>query len=190
MNLKTIQSIPLRLKPLTNKKLPKIIEVRGEVVMNKKTFLALNKEQAKQNLPLFANPRNVAAGSIRQLDPQITKSRRLDCLVFELMTDLGQKTHQEVHQILADLGFKTSPYNEVCADLKAVDKYLKKWELKRKSLAYETDGVVLVVNDIEQERILGNVGKTDRWMIAYKFPAETTTTKVLDIEIQVGELVL
>ncbi len=186
MNLKTIQSIPLRLKSLANKKLPKIIEVRGEVVMNKKTFLALNKEQAKQNLPLFANPRNVAAGSIRQLDPQITKSRRLDCLVFELMTDLGQKTHQEVHQILADLGFKTSPYNEVCADLKAVDKYLKKWELKRKSLAYETDGVVLVVDDIEQERILGNVGKTDRWMIAYKFPAETTTTKVLDIEIQVG----
>ncbi len=186
MNLKTIQSIPLRLKPLKNKTLPKIIEVRGEVVMNKKTFLALNKEQEKLNLPLFANPRNVAAGSIRQLDPQITKSRRLDCLVFELMTDLGQKTHEEVHKILAELGFKTSPYNEVCVDLKAVDKYLKKWEKKRKTLAYETDGVVLVVNDIEQEKILGKVGKTDRWMIAYKFPAETTTTKVLDIEIQVG----
>lgn len=186
MNLKTIESIPLRLKPLKNKILPKIVEVRGEVVMNKKIFLALNKQQAELDLPIFANPRNVAAGSIRQLDPKITKARKLDCLVFELMTDLGQKTHQEVHQILADLGFKTSPYNEVCTDLQEVSKYLKKWETKRKSLDYETDGVVVVVNDIEQEKILGNVGKADRWMIAYKFPAETTSTKVLDIEIQVG----
>lgn len=186
MNLKAINSIPLRLKTLANKTLPKIIEVRGEVVMDKKVFQALNKQQSKLNLPLFANPRNVAAGSIRQLDPQITKNRKLDCLVFELMTDLGQKTHQEVHQILADLGFKTSPYNEVCQDLKAVNKYLQKWEKKRKTLAYDTDGVVVVVNDIAQEKILGSVGKADRWMIAYKFPAETSTTKVLDIEIQVG----
>ena len=186
VNLKTIQSIPLRLKTLKNKALPKIIEVRGEVVMNKKIFLALNKKQTKLGLPIFANPRNVAAGSIRQLDPKITKDRQLDCMVFELMTDLGQKTHQDVHRILAELGFKTSPYNEVCSDLNEVSKYLKKWEIKRKSLDYETDGVVVVVNDIEQEKILGNVGKADRWMIAYKFPAETTSTKVLDIEIQVG----
>src|SRR3989339_22986 len=186
MNLKTIESIPLRLKPLANKILPKIIEVRGEVVMTKKVFQALNQAQAKQNLPLFANPRNVAAGSIRQLDPQITRNRKLDCLVFELITDLGQKTHQEVHQLLADLGFKTSPYNEVCRDLKSVNKYLQKWEKKRKALAYDTDGVVVVVNDINQEKILGSVGKADRWMIAYKFPAETTTTKVLAIEVQVG----
>ena len=186
MNLKTIESIPLRLKPLANKILPKLLEVRGEVVMTKKVFQALNQTQAKQNLPLFANPRNVAAGSIRQLDPQITSSRKLDCLVFELMTDLGQKTHQEVHQLLADLGFKTSPYNEVCRDLKSVNKYLQKWEKKRKALAYDTDGVVVVVNDINQEKILGSVGKADRWMIAYKFPAETTTTIVLAIEVQVG----
>lgn len=186
MNLKTINSIPLKLKNLPNKILPKIIEVRGEVVMDKKVFQALNKQQLKLNLPNFANPRNVAAGSIRQLDPQITKSRHLDCLVFELMTDLGQKTHQEVHQLLAHLGFKTSPYNEVCQDLASVNKYLQKWEKKRKTLAYDTDGVVVVVNDVPQEKILGSVGKADRWMIAYKFPAETTTTKVLDIEIQVG----
>lgn len=186
MNLKTINSIPLQLRPLKNKVLPKIIEVRGEVVMDKKIFQALNKQQAKLNLPVFANPRNVAAGSIRQLDPQVTKSRKLDCLVFELMTDLGQKTHEEVHNILADLGFKTSPYNEVCQDLASVNKYLQKWEKKRKTLAYDTDGVVVVVNDKLQEKILGNVGKADRWMIAYKFPAENTTTKVLDIEVQVG----
>ncbi len=186
MNLKTIESIPLRLKPLANKILPKIIEVRGEVVMDKKVFADLNKLQIKNNLPLFANPRNVAAGSIRQLDPQITKNRKLDCLVFELMTDLGQKTHQEVHQLLTDLGFKTSPYNEVCQDLKAVNKYLQKWEKKRKTLAYDTDGVVVVVNDVSQEKVLGSVGKADRWMIAYKFPAEQVATKVLDIEVQVG----
>lgn len=186
MNLKTINSIPLRLKNLPNKILPKIIEVRGEVVMDKKIFQDLNKQQAKLNLPLFANPRNVAAGSIRQLDPQITKSRKLDCLVFELMTDLGQKTHEEVHKILADLGFKTSTYNELCQDLVHVNKYLQKWEKKRKALAYDTDGVVVVVNDLAQEKVLGSVGKADRWMIAYKFPAETTTTKVLDIEVQVG----
>ena len=186
MNLKTINSIPLKLRPLKNIVLPKIVEVRGEVVMNKKVFADLNKLQIKNNLPLFANPRNVAAGSIRQLDPQVTKSRKLDCLVFELLTDLGQKTHQEVHQILANLGFKTSPYNEVCQNLNEVNKYLKTWEKKRKTLAYDTDGVVVVVNDISQEKVLGSVGKADRWMIAYKFPAENTSTKVLDIEVQVG----
>ncbi len=185
-NLKTIDSIPLSLKPLPGKTLPKVVEVRGEVVMNKKVFTELNKQQAKSSLPLFANPRNVAAGSIRQLDPKIAASRRLDCVVFELITDLGQKSHQESHEILAKLGFKTSPYNEACHDLEAVSKYLNKWQEKRKSLPYQTDGSVIVVNDVRQEKILGHIGKAERWMIAFKFPAEQVTTKVLDIEIQVG----
>ncbi|MCB9802847.1 NAD-dependent DNA ligase LigA [Candidatus Nomurabacteria bacterium] len=184
-NLKTIKSIPLSLNNW-KMKIPKILEVRGEAVMTKKVFEALNQEQAKANLQLYANPRNVAAGSIRQLDPKITASRKLDCLIFELITDLGQKTHQESHQILADLGFKTSPYNELCVNLSDVENYLVKWQEKRKKLEYETDGVVVVVNDLKQEKKLGHVGKSERWMIAYKFPAETTTTKVLDIEIQVG----
>ncbi len=185
-NLKTIDSIPLSLKPLAGKTLPKIVEVRGEVVMDKKVFAELNKQQAKASLPLFANPRNVAAGSIRQLDPKIAASRRLDCVVFELITDLGQKSHQESHEILAKLGFKTSPYNEACDDLIAVSNYLNKWQEKRKSLPYQTDGSVIVVNDVKQEKILGHVGKAERWMIAFKFPAEQVTTRVLDIEVQVG----
>ena len=185
-NLRTIDSIPLSLKPLDKGKLPPIIEVRGEVVMEKDVFDRLNKEQAKKGESLFANPRNVAAGSIRQLDPNIARQRRLDCIIFELITDLGQDTHQESHQLLKLMGFKTSPYNEYCSDLSAVSHYLKKWESKRKSLPYQTDGSVIVVNDIKQEKFLGHIGKAERWMAAFKFPAEQVTTKVLDIIIQVG----
>lgn len=185
-NLKTIESIPLSLRELSGKKFPEIVEVRGEVVMNKQVFAKINKEQARRNLPLFANPRNVAAGSVRQLDPKVTASRQLDCIVFELITDLGQKTHQESHDILAKLGFKTSQYNELCPNLTAVNKYLIKWIEARKKLFYQTDGAVIVVNDIRQERALGHIGKAERWMLAYKFPAEQVTTRVLDIEVQVG----
>ena len=185
-NIKTIYSIPLSLKTDKFKKIPDIIEVRGEVVMGKKTFSKINKQQVKKNLPLFANPRNVAAGSIRQLDSKITASRNLDFYAFELITDLCQQTHEEVHKILSKLGFKTSPYNEVCTNLVQVDKYLQKWTNKRKTLSYETDGAVVVVNDIVQEKRLGHIGKSERWMLAYKFPAEQVTTKILDIEVQVG----
>src|SRR3989339_360674 len=110
-NLKTIESIPLSLRDLAGRKIPEILEVRGEVVMNKDVFEKLNKLQAKKGEALFANPRNVAAGSIRQLDPSIARARKLDCIVFEIITDIGEKTHAGVHQVLKDLGFKTSPYN-------------------------------------------------------------------------------
>ncbi len=182
-NLKTITSIPLSLKC---KNLPREIEVRGEVVMNKKVFNEINRQRKKKGLSVFANPRNIAAGSIRQLNPNIARERKLDCIVFELITDLGQKDHEESHNILKDLGFKTSTYNERCKNIDEVDKYLKKWVEKRKSLPYETDGSVIVVNNIKQEKVLGHIGKAERWMIAFKFPAEQVTTKVLDIEVQVG----
>ncbi len=182
-NLKTIVSIPLS---LLGDNLPKIIEVRGEIVMTKKVFIEINKQRKKKGLSLFANPRNIAAGSVRQLDPRIVKERKLDCIVFELITDLGQKTHKESHKIISNLGFKTSLYNEKCSNLKEVDKYLKKWVNKRKFLPYETDGTVIVVDNIKQEKKLGHVGKAERWMIAYKFPAEQVTTKILGIEAQVG----
>jgi len=182
-NLKTISSIPLSLR---GKNIPKTVEVRGEVVMTKKVFIEINKQRKKKGLSLFANPRNIAAGSIRQLDSRIASDRKLDCIVFELITDLGQKTHEDSHKFLSDLGFKTSPYNERCNNLEQVDKYLKKWVDKRKTLPYETDGAVIVVNDVEQEEKLGHIGKAERWMIAYKFPAEQVTTKILDIEVQVG----
>lgn len=185
-NLRTIGSIPLSLRDIQNKKLPEIVEVRGEVVMNKSVFAEINKEQARRGLPLFANPRNVAAGSVRQLDPKVTASRNLDCIVFELITDLGQTSHQESHELLARLGFKTSPYNEFCSNIGAVIKYLAKWVEARKKLPYQTDGSVIVVNDVRQEKALGHIGKAERWMLAYKFPAEQVTTKVMDIEVQVG----
>jgi DNA ligase (NAD+) len=185
-NLKTIESIPLRLRALPNTKLPKILEVRGEVVMDKKVFAKINKQQIKRGLAPFANPRNVAAGSIRQLDSTIAASRQLDCVVFEILTDLGQKTHEQSHEILAKLGFKTIPHNQRCKNLAEVDKYLKKWVKKRETLSYQTDGAVVIVNDVGQEKKLGHIGKAERWMIAYKFPAEQVTTKVLDIEVQVG----
>lgn len=185
-NLKTIESIPLALNQVAGLKLPETVEVRGEVVMEKFIFEKINKEQEKKGLPPYANPRNIAAGSIRQLDPKITASRKLQCVAFELITDLGQKTHQESHDLLKKLGFKTSPYNEYCPRVGVVDKYLVKWQEKRKKLSFMTDGSVIVVNDIAQEKKLGHIGKAERWMLAYKFPAEQVTTKVLDIEVQVG----
>ncbi|MDP2812366.1 MAG: NAD-dependent DNA ligase LigA, partial [bacterium] len=185
-NLKTIESIPLSLRDLSDRKIPEILEVRGEVVMNKDVFEKLNKLQAKKGAALFANPRNVAAGSIRQLDPSIARARKLDCIVFEIITDIGEKTHAGVHQVLKELGFKTSPYNQTCQNIGEVNNYLKKWVENRKKLPYQTDGAVIVVNDISQAKKLGHIGKAERWMLAYKFPAEQVTTKVLDIEIQVG----
>ena len=185
-NLRTIESIPLQLDLSKFKKVPRRIEVRGEVVMTKKEFEKLNASQAKKGLPLYANPRNVAAGSIRQLDSSITASRRLSCFAFELITDMGQRTHEETHAILAQLGFKTSNFNEAFNDLNGVISYLKKWETKREGLPYNTDGAVVIVNSIAQEKRLGYVGKSERWMIAFKFPAEQGATKVLDIIVQVG----
>ncbi len=182
-NLKTIEAIPLKLE---GKNIPKILEVRGEVVMIKKVFEKINRELAKRGEATYANPRNIASGSIRQLDPKIVSARKLDCFVYEIITDLGQKTHQEVHELLKEFGFKTNPNCQHCSNLKEVENYLKTWEKKRKNLDYQTDGVVIVVNDILLQKKLGHIGKAERWMSAYKFPAEQVTTKVEDIIIQVG----
>jgi len=190
-NLKTIESIPLSLnvdRYMSNVVIPKIFEVRGEVVMTKKVFEKINKEQEEKGEPKYANPRNVAAGSIRQLDSKIVASRKLECFAFEIITDVGQKNHQEVHKILKDLGFKTNPHNQQCNNLGEVDKYLKKWEKSRKKLDYMTDGVVIVINNINLQKKLGHIGKAERWMAAYKFPAEQATTMVEDIKIQVGRV--
>jgi len=186
-NLKTIDSIPLKLKLSEIKgKLPSVIELRGEVVITKDNFDKINKIQEKKKASLFANPRNLAAGSIRQLDPRVAASRNLDCYVFELLTDLGQATHQEAHELMKKLGFKTSPYNQSQKNITEAYQYCQNWQDKRRSLEYQTDGAVIVVNDIKQEKKLGSIGKSERWMIAYKFPAEQVTTKVLDIKVQVG----
>ena len=204
MNLKTIEAIPLKLREpeiiyselkkagfekaanFFRNGWPKELEVRGEVFMNTKDFLTLNKIQTKNNKPLFANPRNVAAGSIRQLDPKITSSRRLDSFAYDLVTDMGQVTHEEIHKILKILGFKTNSHNKFCADVNEVMAFHKKWGVDRDKLAYEIDGVVVIVNDIDKFKSLSVVGKAPRGAVAFKFALKEAETIVEDIKIQVG----
>jgi len=213
-NLKTIEAIPLSLLPkeevLKNlekfsaqggsasgvklhhiishlkKSWPKIIEARGEVFLNTKDFKTLNKEQVRKNLPLYANPRNVAAGSIRQLNPKITASRHLDSFAYSLATNLGQKTHEEEHLILHALGFKTNPNNKRVGALSEVFKFHKYWSEHRDKLPFEIDGIVVMVNSEEYLERLGIVGKAPRGGIAYKFSPKEAETVVEDIIVQIG----
>ena len=203
-NLKTIEAIPLRLRErkqvlqdlkkeklfhivrtIEKKGLDKII-VRGEAFLSKKEFERVNKEREKSGLPKFANPRNMAAGSIRQLDPKITAERRLDSFAYDLISDLGQKSHEEEHKILKILGFKTNPHNKFCKDLKEVLVFHRFWQKEREKLSYEIDGIVVQVNDNSIFEKLGVVGKAPRGAIAFKFPLKQATTVIQDIVTQVG----
>jgi DNA ligase (NAD+) len=179
-NLKTVEAIPLKIEDKRE------IIVRGEVFITKKEFKRINKLQKEKGLPVYANPRNIAAGSVRQLNPQITAGRKLDSFAYELLTDLGQKTHEDKHKILKDLGFKTNKNNKYCKSLKEVLEFREHWIKERDKLDYEIDGVVVLVNDNEIFEKLGVVGKAPRAGIAFKFPQAEATTKVLDIKIQVG----
>lgn len=182
-NLKTVEAIPLSLNP----KLARVIlVVRGEVFLSKKEFEKVNKEQKKKGGAVYANPRNLAAGSIRQLDPKITASRRLDSFAYSLVTDLGQKVHEDEHKILKDLGFKTNPHNKYCKNLKEVQEFRDYWEKHRENLNYEIDGIVVILNDNKMFAKLGTVGKAPRAAIAYKFSPRESTTKVKDIIVSVG----
>ena len=203
-NLKTVEAIPLKLfdkeeilKNLEKQKLhhiisqlkkswPKVIEARGEIFLNRKDFEALNKKQIKKNLPLYANPRNVAAGSVRQLDPKITASRHLDSFAYSLKTDLGQKTHEEEHLILHSLGFRTNPNNKYAENLEEVFKFKEYWGKHREKLPLEIDGIVVIVNSEEIFKRLGVVGKTPRAAIAYKFSPKESETIVENIIVQIG----
>ena len=187
-NLKTVEAIPLSLEveKLKNLKIPAELVVRGEVFVNKKEFERMNKEQKEKGLPVYANPRNIAAGSVRQLDPKITASRKLDSFAYELLTDFGQKTHEDKHKILKDLGFKTNKHNKFCKNLEEVFEFREYWVKNRAKLDYEIDGVVVLINNNEIFEKLGIVGKAPRGGIAFKFPQAEATTKVLDITVQVG----
>ncbi|MFH1598482.1 MAG: NAD-dependent DNA ligase LigA [Patescibacteria group bacterium] len=190
-NLKTIESIPLKLHlekvdQSIGKKVQGLVEVRGEVILPKKSFDKLNKEQEKKGESSFANPRNAAAGSIRQLDSKIPASRNLDFLAYDLITDLGQKTHQQSHQLLKQLGFKIGQYDKFCKDLKEVTQFHKYILKIREKLPYWTDGIVVNVNNISTYKKLGIVGKAPRAVIAYKYPAEQATSVVSAIQVQVG----
>jgi DNA ligase (NAD+) len=207
MNLKTIEAIPLRLRePLEKEivhflkqhpdvhertlrsglKLNGRIEVRGEVFMMKKAFEKLNGVQEKMKQPLFANPRNAAAGSIRQLDPEIVRNRHLDFFGYALLGDFGLTTHEQAHELLVLLGVKINPESRRCESLKAVESFHAAIMKKREKLPYWTDGVVVNVNDDKIFEQLGVVGKTPRGVVAFKFPAEQVTTVVEEIRVQVG----
>ncbi len=179
-NLKTVDAIPLSLDE------KKDLTVRGEVFLNKKEFQRINKEQKEKDLPVYANPRNIAAGSIRQLDPKITAQRRLDSFAYELLTDFGQITHEDKHKILKGLGFKTNSHNKYCKSFDDVLQFREYWIKAREKLDYEIDGVVVLVNNNKIFEKLGIVGKAPRGGIAFKFPQAEATTKVLNITVQVG----
>jgi DNA ligase (NAD+) len=196
-NLKTIPSIPLKLE--VRRKLPSLaiekkvrallekgeIEVRGEVYMTKQAFEKINRQRQKKGLSLYANPRNTAAGSIRQLDPKVAAARQLDFLAYDVVTDLGQKTHQAEHQIAQSLGFRVDQ-GQYCRNLDEVIKFWQKISRTRAKLPYQIDGVVVSVNNNQIFKKLGVVGKAPRGAIAFKFPAKEATTVIEDIVVQVG----
>lgn len=189
-NLRTIEAIPLRLR--VDKAVPESVysgrfEVRGEVLMYKKVFEELNRLRAKEDKPLFANPRNTAAGTIRQLDPKLVAARKLSFHVYAVVTEVeGVATHASEHELAAKLGFKVEPHSEILKDIKQIEKFLTTWEDKRLNLPYNTDGVVVTLNDRKAFQRLGVVGKAPRGSVAYKFPAEQVTTKLKDIQVSVG----
>lgn len=203
-NLKTIEAIPLRLRalpdilkdlqtqdlnqlaPLLSKRRLKQVIVRGEVFVSRREFERVNKEQQRNNLSSFANPRNMAAGSIRQLDPKVTAKRRLAFFAYDLTTDLGGLTHAKEHKLLKILGFKTNPHTKVCQDLREVFGFQQLWLKKRETLPYEIDGIVVQVNNNKLFEKLGVAGKAPRGAIAYKFPLKQATSKVEAIRVQVG----
>lgn len=186
-NLRTIRSIPLTLRNHTLP-LPKILEVRGEVFMSKKDFAKLNKEQESEGKPSFANPRNAAAGSLRQLDPRITATRKLSIYFYEagFIEELQFKDHISFLENLKHWGFPTSPLINSVKDDIGIIEYHKQLEEKRNEIPYEIDGTVFKVNEYESRQVLGRRSRSPRWAIAGKFKAQQATTVIKDIEIQVG----
>jgi DNA ligase (NAD+) len=181
-NLRTVRSIPLSVP----KDAPPRFEVRGEIYLPKTGFIKLNKEREAEGLPLFANPRNAAAGSVRQLDSRITAKRPLDIFVYQMGWPEIKPTHQETMEQLKKWGFKTNPRSQRVDTIEDARQYYHKWEAEREGLPYEADGVVVKINQINLHMELGDVGREPRWAIAYKFPATQATTRLLDIGISVG----
>jgi DNA ligase (NAD+) len=182
-NARTIRSLPLRVKDGL-----RTFEARGEVILNRRAFERLNQEREAEGLPRFANPRNAAAGSIRVLEPAITAARRLDYYAYFLLVN-GEPypaTQWEALETLEKLGFKVNPHRRRCSTFDELLEFCRHWQQRREELPYETDGVVVKVDSVEQQRRLGWTAKAPRWAIAFKFPAQQEKTEVLNIEAQVG----
>lgn len=186
-NLKTIKSIPLRMLSLYPEGEGEI-EIRGEVYIPISAFKLINKERQEKGLPLFANPRNAAAGSLRQLDPHVAAKRNLNIFIYGVgyWPVSKYESHFEVLQYLKELGFRISPYIRKVKDLNGIWDFCKWWEDKRDELDFEVDGVVIKVNSFLQQKTLGETTRNTRWAIAYKFPSVQKTTKILDIKVGVG----
>ncbi len=185
-NIKTMKVIPLRLK---SDNPPKILELRGEVLMNKEDFLELNEQQKKQDLKVFANPRNAAAGSLRQLDPAVTAKRKLQFFAYglgEVDTSVHFDYHSQMIGFIESLGVPVSKYSEIVQNNIEMEAYFQKILGQRNALPFDIDGIVFKVNSIKSQNNLGFVSKAPRWAIAYKFPAEEAETIVNDITVQVG----
>ena len=178
-NVKTIKALPLKLKQNID------LEVRGEIYMEYKVFEELNKQRKEENLPEFQNPRNAAAGSIRQLDSSITKSRNLSMLLYHL-PNTNLKTHFETLKLLSDVGLPTNPNSKLCHNSKEILDYIKYWNTARPNLPYPIDGIVIKVNSLASQKLLGSTAKYPKWAVAYKFPAEEVVTKLDDIICTVG----
>lgn len=181
-NLMTVKTIPLKIEDDSE------LVVRGEVYISKDNFKKINNQQEEQGLQLYANPRNLAAGSLRQLDPKLTAKRPLDIFVFNLEygENLEFKTHSESLEILSNQGFSVSPNYKVCKSIQDVIEHIEYWTENRDKLDFEIDGMVIKVNNIKQRESMGYTAKSPRWAIAYKFPAEKKKTKILDIIVEVG----
>ncbi len=203
-NVRTIKTVPRRLKPLGDGARRALAQpdlfsrapsgwtmiVRGEVFMPVEAFEKVNRARQEAGEQLFANPRNAAAGSLRQLDPEVTAGRELDAFIYEILRcdppAVAPETHRETLEFLAELGFKTNPESRPCPDIAAVAEYCRGWDERRFDLPYETDGVVVKVDSIEQRARLGVRAKSPRWSIAFKYPAQKAETKVRDIVVNVG----
>jgi len=184
-NLRTIRTLPLRLR---SHEPPALLEVRGEVFMPKRSFLELNGRREEEDKPLFANPRNAAAGSLRQLDPAVTAQRNLDVLLYELGYMEGEtpSEHHRFLELMEGWGFHVNDKRIVATSIEEIMEFCQGWIERREELPYEVDGAVVKVDDLELRERLGYTSKAPRWAVAYKFPAEEKTTRLLDITINVG----
>ena len=189
-NLRTIRSIPLRLRRPERGRIPELLEVRGEVILGRQAFARLNEERAKQGEPLFANPRNAAAGSLRQLDPRITAARPLDifCHSPGVIRGVEFKTQWEFLTGIRELGLKVNPESRMCRGADEVLKYWEEMTERRHDLPYEADGVVAKVNALSVQEQLGEVSRSPRWAVAYKFKAQQAETRVNKIAVYVGRI--
>ena len=179
-NIKTIKSIPLKLKKEID------ITAVGEVWLGKKNLKKINEQREKQGEPIYANTRNLAAGSLRQLDPRMTAERRLDSFIYDIEQASNINTQYEEIEMLTELGFKTNTHTKVSKNIKEIQDFYEEWSKKKHTLEYELDGIVIKINSIKIQKALGYTGKSPRWAVAYKFPAAQVTTVVEDIVLQIG----